>query len=297
MKKRLIIGITFIVIVLALAIGISAIRNSAENSVAVDVYFFDSEISDIVAERQTVVYGKHDDIIEKTVESMIKGSKKNTNVINEGTKLNSVEEKGNLVTVDFSKEFLTEDKTRNTLAVYAVVKTLCQLPGVSEVLVTVDSENVTGADGEKLDFLSGEDINIERDSDSVENKSVALYFADNEGNLVQVIRKVKITDTQPIEQYVVNELIKGPGHSALKSVLSPDTTLISAQTTDGTCFVNFNANFVTKNSEVNSELAIYSIVNSLTELDSVKYVQLIVEGKKISSFGNVPLDGTLSRKE
>ena len=60
MKKRLIIGITFIVIVLALAIGISAIRNSAENSVAVDVYFFDSEISDIVAERQTVVYGKHD---------------------------------------------------------------------------------------------------------------------------------------------------------------------------------------------------------------------------------------------
>lgn len=298
MKRKLIIGATIVVAILGLIFGISYLRsNNGENSIVLDVYFFDSEVSAIVAERQTLYFDNRDDIIGKTVDKLVKGSKKNTNIMNEKTRVNSIEKKGSLVTVDFSGEFLSGDKSRDTLAVYAVVKTLCQIPGVGEVLVTVGGKNVEGADGKKIEILSGENINIERDKDGTENKSVVLYFLNDTGKLSQIIRTIKITDTQPIEQYIINELIEGSGHAGLKDVISHDTTLISAQTTDGTCFVNFGSNFVTKNSELNHEIVIYSIVNSLTELDSVKNVQILVDGKKISNLGDISLSGTLSRKE
>lgn len=296
MKKKIIIGA--VVAVLVIICGVVLFKNNKPgNSIMLDVYFFDSEISTIVPERQTLSYDGLDDMISRTVERMIKGSKKNTNVMDAGTKINSVEKKGSLVTVDFSNEFLTDDKTKNTLAVYAVVKTLCQIPGVGEVLVTVGGKNVDGADGSKIEFLSGDDINIERGNDGTESKTVVLYFKDGTNKLSQTIRTIKITDTLPIEQYIVNELIKGPEYSELGNVIASDTTLISAQTTDGTCFVNFGSNFVSKNSESDNKIAVYAIVNSLTELDTVKNVQFLVDGKKISGLGDVSLSGTLSRKE
>ena len=186
----------------------------------------------------------------------------------------------------------------NTFAAYAVVKTLCQLPGIKSVKVTVDGQDIKSADGSFLGFLAGDDINIEKDS--TENKYAALYFADKTSRkLKKEIRRINITDSQSIEQYILNGLIEGPKSKELESVLSPDTSIISAQTTDGTCFVNFSAAFVSKNSgskekEMN---AVYSVVNSLTELDSVKNVQFLIDGKKSDSFGSISISGTFYRNE
>jgi len=300
-KKRILIIPILILVIVGIVLGVQSLyADNQKNSLELNMYFFNNDYSSITAENQKIKCDENDDIAELVVKNLIKGTSnsKLTRIMDKGTKLLDMTKINQQTVVDFSSEFLTNDPTKDTLAVYAVTKTLCQLPGISEVKVTVEGKDIIGADGNVLGFLSGDDINVESDENKDEAKYIALYFTDSEsGKLVKEIRTVTITDTQPIEQYIVNELIKGPISKNHLSVLSPDTTVISVQTTDGTCFVNFASNFVSKNSGTNEKenAAIYSIVNSITELDTVKSVQFLVDGKKISDFGTNDLSGTFYR--
>ena len=301
MKKRIMIIILIIIAAIAGLFGIRYYRrNALKDSVSLNLYFFNNKESTLVAEEQNIKYGDRDDILDKVLEQIIKGSTKNTGIMDKKTKVNSVIKEKSHVTVDFSNDFLTDDSTKNAFAAYAVVKTLCQLPGINYVRVTVDSSEIVGPDGNLLGFMSGDDINVEKDIDGTENKYVALYFTDSKTKLLKKeIRAIKMTDLQPIEQYILNGLIEGPKNPELESVLSSDTSIISVQTTDGTCFVNFASGFVGKNSGSGEKEknAIYSIVNSLTELDTVTNVQFLIDGKKSDSFGSVLISGMFSRNE
>ncbi len=302
-KKRIIMLPILIAVIIAIFFGIKSIYSgNTETSLEFNMYFFNSDVSSIVAEKKVVKYEEDKNIIELVIQNMIKGNSnaKNISVFDKDTTLNRTEKDYNGLVVDFSVEFLSDDNTKNVLAVYAVTKTLCQIPGVSKVKVTVEGRELIGPDRKPLGFLSGEDINIEKDKDSAETRLVTLYFANKEsGNLSREVRSIKITDTQPIEQYIVNEIIKGPEKENHEGVLSADTSIISAQTTDGTCFVNFTSSFAGRNSgdEKKERLAIYSIVNSLTELKTVQNVQFLVEGKKLSEFGTISISDSFFRNE
>lgn len=299
MKKNLLIPLILIFTSAAALMGYQYyLRDESKNEVNLSLYYLNSKQSTLVAAEQTVKYDENDDIMQVVLENLIKGNSKNTGIVDKKTVVNSVTEQENGVVADFSREFLSDDDMTNTFAAYAVVKTLCQLPGIKSVKVTVDGNDIKSADGSMLGFLSGDDINIEKDS--TEYKYAALYFTDKtDRKLKKEIRRINITDSRSIEQNILNGLIEGPKSKELESTLSPDTSIISVQTTDGTCFVNFSATFVSKNSgskekEMN---AVYSVVNSLTELDSVKNVQFLIDGKKSDSFGSISISGTFYRND
>ena len=50
------------------------------------------------------------------------------------------------------------------------------------------------------------------------------------------------------------------------------------------------SNFMSLNagSEEKGKLAVFSIVNSLTELDNIGRVQFLIDGKKVDEFGTIP---------
>lgn len=129
---------------------------------------------------------------------------------------------------------------------------------------------------------------------------MVLYFASKDKKkLVKEQRTIRITDKQPVERYIINELIKGPENKDYGAVLTSDTTLVSAETTDGTCFVNFKSNLVDKNSggADKENLAVYAIVNSLTELEGVQNVQFLIDGKKTDNFGSISIRDFIYRNE
>lgn len=301
MKKRLLIFAVILIAVFGAAGGMMYFKHGeAKNTVKLNLYFLSAKESTLVAEKQTIKLGEREDIVDKAVEALIKGSTKNVGVIDKEATVNGIIKNKGYVTVDFSRKFLVSEASKNALAVYAVTKTLCQLPGVSYVKVTVNSQEVIGPDGKVIGFLAGDDINVGKDVDGTENKYVTLYFADKESRLLKKeIRAIKMTDSQPIEQYILNGLIEGPKSTELEAVLSQDTSVISVQTTDGTCFVNFASGFATKNSgsEEKQKKAIYSIVNSLTELDNVTGVQFLIDGKKSDALSDVSISGTVTRDE
>lgn len=292
-KKYLIALISCIVIIIAtfLIINIET-QDDETKTMNINLYFFNDNYTSIVAENRNIKYDNERDLPEEVLKELQKGPQdsKNKPILPDGTRLLSVKEKNDNITADFSKEYMSEDASKSFLATYAIVKSLCQITTVHTVLVTVEGEEIVAQDGTVLTAMSDDDIDLVTDTKTQDSKTLTLYFADKETEtLVKEERIIKITDTIPVEQYVVNELIKGPQTENAKSIIASDTELISAETTDNTCFVNFKSGFIEKNtgSAKNEELILYSIVDSLCEIPSVKSVQFLVDGKKVENFGSI----------
>ena len=290
-KKIITTIIVVVVLILAAVTGIFINQDSELDEKEFKMYFLTENGSSITAEAKKITYDSEDEILEAVLDSMLKGpgERKNLPIAGNGTRVLDLSQEGSELTVDFSKEFLRDDDTKNMLSVYAVVKTLCQIDKISSVMVTVDGKGVKAADNKVIGFLSHKDINLETDTYTTDSKVITLYFADKDGkNLIRETRTIKITDTKPIESYIISELIKGPVNSDLVATLSPDTELISAETANDTCHVTFK-NFIDINlSEPESDkskLAVYSVVNSLAELDEVKYVRFLFKGKTEETVG------------
>ena len=83
------------------------------------------------------------------------------------------------------------------------------------------------------------------------------------------------------------------------SCVSNSSTLLSVTISDNKCYVDFKNGFLSKNSGSTEHklLTIYSIVNSLTELDSVGRVQFLIDGKRVDAFGDIKLNGLFERNE
>lgn len=113
--------------------------------------------------------------------------------------------------------------------------------------------------------------------------TVKLYFADK--NKLAVENRTINTKDMVFEKVIVEELIKGPRNKTLVSTIPNDTVLLSIETfdTDDICYVNFSRSYIEneKWEELGEDLIIWSIVNSLTQLDTIQKVQILVEGEKI----------------
>lgn len=292
---RKILGILLALAVIAAgAAAVLTLLNGGE-ATALDLYFINENETSIVAEKRELKHERNG-LIESVLLALEAGpaEKKNTRVLQKGTTWKTARDGTNLL-VDFSQEFLTEEPSHNLLAIYAVVKSLCQADGVSAVKVTVEGGDIIAPDNSKIDYLTDKDINLENDTAQSEIRTVKLYFAGKDGNLNAEIRSVKLADAASLEKYIVTELIKGPESDSLAPVLSADTQVLSAELADGTAYINFSKSFIDKNSGTpEKELnAVYSIVNSVSELASVNDVQILIDGKKVYGFNNVDISTPL----
>ncbi|WZL71548.1 GerMN domain-containing protein [Clostridiaceae bacterium 35-E11] len=116
-----------------------------------------------------------------------------------------------------------------------------------------------------------------------------LYFGNPQNNGLTVEDRVIITPEQMEEKAVLKELIKGPRNKTLETYIPSEAEVISVKTVDGICYVNFSNNLLSDDitKERNNALMIWSIVNSLTELDHIYAVQILIEGNKTDILNNV----------
>lgn len=267
----------------------------------VDLYFMNEDSTGIVAESNIIRYKNDDELMADIIDEIRKGpsSANRGRIMSKKTHLNSLEFQGNkALVVDLSEEFLTDDSSKNVLGVYAITKSLCSTGKVQSVKVTVNRKPITDRDGNELKFVAASDINLETEEYLSEMREVVLYFANpSKTGLVKETRTITITDQQPVEQYIINELIKGPEKKSLKPLLSKNTVLMSVDLVENICYLNFKSNFLSENSGRNNheKLVVYSIVNSLTELQTISRVQLYMDGKRVDKFGSIDIKDYIAR--
>lgn len=207
-----------------------------------------------------------------------------------GFSLNSVKVEEEKVFLDVDSGYLNLTTTTEVLLRAAIVKTLTQLPEIGYVCITVDGTQLFDNTGDIIGFMSGELFinNDGNDINTYELTKIKLYFANETGDkLVATYREKHYSTNTPLERLVVEELIAGPSGQleGICPTINPDTKITSVMTKDGICYVNLDSSFLTVVNNVSTEVAVYSIVNSLAELNNINKVQILIGGEVPESFG------------
>ena len=301
MKRRQLImslcGLAAVILIAAVTIilitrDIGMLRTNCE------LYFMNESETSIEAEIREIKYSDPNRLPENVLIQLMNGpeDKKHKRLISRDTKLLHMINEDGRISVDLSSEFLGDNSAKNMQALYSIVKSLCSIDGIERVRVTVRGEGIPTTDGKTVDYLTASDINLSTDLNTIETNVIALYFTGKDSDkLYRTSRTVKVADQQPIEYYIVSGLIKGPAEKEYESVIDRKTELISVDTEDDVCFVNFSSSFVEKNSGDKAQLAVYSVVNSLTELNNINRVQFLIDGKKVHKFGDMDIFGIYYR--
>ncbi len=129
-------------------------------------------------------------------------------------------------------------------------------------------------------------------------RTVTLWLAAKEGDhLVAVKRQLP---REQLPEAVAKAVLEGPraGEDAIN--LTPEGTKVLKVQLKGPVAVidlskEFRDNFPA--GEQAGYLLVYSLVNSMCELDEVTEVQLLIEGKKVEHLGGVSLKGPLEPDE
>lgn len=136
-----------------------------------------------------------------------------------------------------------------------------------------------------------------------ESQEITLYFASKgKDSLYKEIKKI------PAEKMILNlagiivkNLIRGPAIvSEARALIPQGTQLRSLFYHQGTFFVDFSQEFVENHPGGASEevLTVFSIVNTLTELDRKAKVRFLVNGHEVESIkGHVSLKQVFSRND
>ncbi len=187
------------------------------------------------------------------------------------------------LTLDVNSAFASLDMTRKILAYGGLVRTFVQVEGIERVTVTVEGKTWTDSSGNEMTAMGPDDFveNAGKSVNAYQVVTMTLYFTDETGSkLLPETRRVYYSSNEPIEEAVVEELIKGPAVEGHYPVLSSDTKILNATSQDDACYVNFDSSLSSNLIvSVREEIPIYAIVNSLVDTCNVTSVQFTINGE------------------
>ena len=290
--KRLISIILIIVMVCSFA-GCS----NRKQTKSIDIYFKKVQTNEL--EAVNVKYSGSQNTVDMAkfaLDNLISGpeEKNYEKTLPDNTTILSLNIKDEIANVNFSKDFTSATGVDELLGRFSVVRTLCGIPGISQVAITVDGTPlISNATGNEVVVLSKKDVVLDVDivDSNTQTTTLTLFFATSDSlKLKAEMRKVETQNTISIEKTIISELMKGPSSPELSSVIPTGTKVLNVETKEGICYVNLSQEFVTKFAGGTGMLTVYSIVNSLCSIESLQGVQILIEGEKGAEFGNFVFD-------
>ncbi len=192
-----------------------------------------------------------------------------------------------VIYVYMSESYYDMNDVEEVLVRSALVKTFCQIDGVEYVSFYINEQPFVNDSGNVVGLMSANDYIDDTDEslNSLQWAEMSLYYSDASGqNLVCEQKKVAYSGNISIERAVIENLIDEPDSKDAKSALPKNLKLLGVSTKDGICYVNFDAVFLTAMVDVSADVTVYSIVNSLCEIDNIKQVQILVNGSFEETF-------------
>ena len=203
-----------------------------------------------------------------------------------------------LLTLRFSADYNAAPTITEVLRRAAIVKTLCQLEGILAVEMYVGTQPLLNSAGKPVGMLTDKNF-IDSTGENTEfyhEAKVAVYFANATGDaLVESNLKIIYDGTLSTERLILQQLMEGPVQGDMQPVIPKGTVLNKVTIKDGICYVDFDAKFLEKREGITAEVAIYSIVNSLTELSNVYKVQFLIDGTVKKTYQNMDFSQTFER--
>lgn len=138
-----------------------------------------------------------------------------------------------------------------------------------QAVTTAGTSSATTPDGKKV---------------SQEKVDIVLYFADQNGDFLQA-EKRQIEMVPGLAKATVEQLIQGPKQKGLTRTIPQGTKIREIDIKNGLCRIDLSKEFKDNHWGGSSGeiLTVYSLVDTLTQFDSVEQVEILVEGQRIDS--------------
>ena len=120
-----------------------------------------------------------------------------------------------------------------------------------------------------------------------DGKTISLYFPDSTGKAL-IKEERTLPKTLSLARETVNQWLKGPAvKGSTQAAVNPTTTLIDIAVKDGVATVDLSREFTEVYGKVSQEVAVYGLVNTLTQFPTVREVKFRIEGKALTKLGNL----------
>lgn len=204
-------------------------------------------------------------------------------IIPMNTKVNNVEIKDSIVTIDFSKELLDVKEELEERLIEAITYSIINIDGVEAITIKVDGNLLTELPKtkKKLPELLNRNFGINKvfDIDNLNGiQKVTLYYLDkiSNQNYYVPVTKYLNDDREKINIIIDNLSSNYIYESSLVSLLNQNTELINYEIEDEIMTLNFNNSIFTHDKIL--EEVTYTIKESVCSTYLVKSVILEVEG-------------------
>lgn len=283
MKKYVIIVFNLILI-LSLSVLLFGCGENEENPEAdFFVYYVNKESTKLESEGYTPKETTVEPLIFELLEKLSTGgsNKDNLSAIPENVAVNGFDLTDGVATIDFDVRYNDMDTQREVLCRAATVMTISQIEGIEYVAFTINGNPCQTAEGSLVGVMKASDFvaDLGGRENAFAKADFKLYFANEEGSKLKeyILEEAKYGEKSK-EEFIVEQLINGPMREGYTATLSQDLEIINIVTANNICYVDFEQSFATEQSEVSNQLVIYSIVNSLSELNGIHKVQISING-------------------
>lgn len=192
----------------------------------------------------------------------------------------SVRLDNSILVIDFSKEYDVLQGISKTVANTCIVNTLVNFWSIESVTILVEGKLTTSQ-------LKVRDIVLDEPKIMTGEQVIMLYFPNENGDMLNPEEhKVFLRAEDLAEKVALQALIDGPQYVDRSAIIPNGVILRSIYTDGGVCYVNFSKQFVENHKKILSSerMILKSIVWTLTSIDYIDKVQILVEGQKQRAF-------------
>lgn len=201
------------------------------------------------------------------------------------------------LTLTLSREFTALSGLDLTIACACITRTMLELTEAQQVVIRTADERL---DNNVNVTMSDELLLLTDDSLEKLRTTINIYYADqNWRYLIGQEISVNLAAEDDICDHLLEQLATPPDGSGLLSALPKNTQLLGATVEDGLCTLNFSQEFVSNgwNENEAQRLTLLSIVNTLTQLDTIEQVEFSVEGNLLARYRQLAIAEPLMADE
>ncbi len=314
--KRRIVSLLLVIMILAVSVFSAGCDDSTDEIVIENnketvlkegeyqIYYLNKDMTTLKS--KVIEYDKDksvEDMAEVFMSYINKYIVEETKDITTSATLLNVNISNGILTLDFDKTYIESQGITEILLRACIVLTMTQIEGVDYVGITVNGQTIKDEAGNTINKMKADDFVNFKDSFPYAKKevTVVLYFSNEDGTKLKKKEIVCYYDYSiSYEEFIIMKLIEGVTQDDIengyRSTLPKETILDMVYTRDGVCYVDIDQSIMETIRPVSTELLIYSIVNSLSELSYVTKVQFSVEGESdIKLYSEYDIKGQFSR--
>lgn len=285
MKKQQLIFVLLMIVMLLSACS-QKIKLDPNDESVVEIYYKDTKTSVFKSEAYQLINTDKEEQISELLYMLKKGPE---SLVYKSVLPEKVTVKehyfndDNSLTINFDEAYNELTGAPEVLCRAAIVKTLSQIQGVEYIQFNVNGQLLQDSNGNFVGSMTNADFITNTEGGT--KKKVKLYFANEDGDaLVEHVTEINYSGTGSIEELVIKQLINGSTNLGMKDTIPEGTILLNIWKQEGICYVDFNEKFLEKLPNINEDVAIYSIVNTLVEISGISKVQFLINNAPVNTY-------------